>query len=158
MRPTGWGALRTFIYIWTGKKRSTLANGLCLGPHVVSSGGKLEAVDGKSLSQEDTLSLLHMPFIQQTSAPSRSRSVVPPLGSESGGGDTELVSTMLSRPNSIHFHLVLLRVSCFVCLLVCSLLFRAAPVTYVCSQAKGHIGSIAAGLYHSQSNTRSLTH
>ena len=46
-------------------------------------------------------------------------------------------------------------------------LFRATPAAYVSSQARGQIGAIAAGLYHSQAesatyttahgNTRSLT-
>ena len=37
-------------------------------------------------------------------------------------------------------------------------LFRAAPVTYGSSQARGQIGAIAAGLHHSHSNTRSEPH
>ena len=38
------------------------------------------------------------------------------------------------------------------------LLFRAAPMAYGSSQARGRIGAIAAGLHHSHSNTGSLTH
>ena len=34
-------------------------------------------------------------------------------------------------------------------------LFRATPVTYKCSQARGWIGAAAAGLYHNHSNARS---
>ena len=37
-------------------------------------------------------------------------------------------------------------------------LFRAAPMAYGGSQAKDPIGAIAAGLYHSHSNTRSQLH
>ena len=36
--------------------------------------------------------------------------------------------------------------------------FLAAPVAYGGSQARGQIGAIAAGLHHSHSNARSLTH
>ena len=36
--------------------------------------------------------------------------------------------------------------------------FRAAPTAYRGSQARGLIGTTAAGLLHSHSNTRSLTH
>ena len=39
-----------------------------------------------------------------------------------------------------------------------SLLFRATPATNVSSQARGQIGATAASLYHSHSNTGSLTH
>ena len=39
-----------------------------------------------------------------------------------------------------------------------SLLFRAALAAYRLSQARGLIGAIAAGLYHSHSNAGSLTH
>lgn len=38
------------------------------------------------------------------------------------------------------------------------LLFRATPVAYGSSQARGRIGAAAAGLCHSHSNARSLTH
>ena len=34
-------------------------------------------------------------------------------------------------------------------------LFRAAPIAYGSSQAKGHIGAVAAGRSHSHSNNRS---
>ena len=46
----------------------------------------------------------------------------------------------------------------FFCLLVCLFvcLFRARPVAYGCSQARGQIGATAASLYHS--NTRSKPH
>jgi len=37
----------------------------------------------------------------------------------------------------------------------CFLLFRAAPMAYGSSQARGLIGAAAAGLHHSHSNTRS---
>ena len=36
--------------------------------------------------------------------------------------------------------------------------FRAAPTAYGSSQAKDQIGAIAAGLFHSHSNVRPLTH
>ena len=44
-----------------------------------------------------------------------------------------------------------------VCILIVCLfcLFRAAPMAYGGSQARDPIGAIAAGLYHSRSNTRS---
>ena len=35
---------------------------------------------------------------------------------------------------------------------------RVAPTAYGGSQARGRIGAVAAGLHHSHSNTRSLTH
>ena len=38
------------------------------------------------------------------------------------------------------------------------LLCRAAPTAYEGSQARGQIGATAAGLHHSHSNARSLTH
>ena len=38
------------------------------------------------------------------------------------------------------------------------LLFRATPAAYGSSQARGQIGDTAAGLRHSHSNCRSLTH
>ena len=38
------------------------------------------------------------------------------------------------------------------------LLFRAAPAAYGSSQSRGQIGAAAAGLHHSHSNSRSLTH
>ena len=44
-----------------------------------------------------------------------------------------------------------------VCVCVC-VLFRAAPVAYGGSQARGPIGAIAAGLHHSHSNSRSEPH
>ena len=37
-------------------------------------------------------------------------------------------------------------------------LFRAAPVAYGGSQARGPVGAAAAGLHHSHSNAGSLTH
>ena len=37
-------------------------------------------------------------------------------------------------------------------------LFRAAPVAYGSSQARGQIRAVAAGLHHSHSKARSLTH
>ena len=40
----------------------------------------------------------------------------------------------------------------------CFLLFRAAPVAFGVSQARGQIGAVTAGLYHSHSNTRSELH
>ena len=39
-----------------------------------------------------------------------------------------------------------------------SSLFRATPVVYGSSQARGWIGAAAASLHHSHSNARSLTH
>ena len=45
---------------------------------------------------------------------------------------------------------------CFV--LFCFCLFRAAPVAYGSSQARGQIGAIAASLHHSHSNARSKPH
>ena len=36
--------------------------------------------------------------------------------------------------------------------------FRATPAVYGGSQARGQIGAVAAGLYHSHSNTRSKLH
>ena len=41
---------------------------------------------------------------------------------------------------------------------VCFLLFRAALVAYGCSQARDPIRATVAGLHHSLSNARSLTH
>ena len=38
------------------------------------------------------------------------------------------------------------------------LLFRAAPLAYGSSQARGHIGAVATGLHHSHSDTRSEPH
>ena len=38
------------------------------------------------------------------------------------------------------------------------LLFRTAPMVYGSSQARGHIGAVAAGLLHSHSNARSELH
>ena len=47
----------------------------------------------------------------------------------------------------------------FVYLLIYFLcLFRAAPVTYGNSQARGQIEAVAAGLQHSHSNVRSEPH
>ena len=43
-------------------------------------------------------------------------------------------------------------------LLLLFLLFKAAPMAYGGSQARGPIGATAASLHHSHSNTRSLTH
>ena len=37
-------------------------------------------------------------------------------------------------------------------------LFRAAPVVYTSSQARGQIGAAAASLHHSHSNARSKVH
>ena len=37
-------------------------------------------------------------------------------------------------------------------------LFRATPLAHGSSQARGQIGAIAAGLYHSHSNSRSMPH
>ena len=37
-------------------------------------------------------------------------------------------------------------------------LFRATPAAYGASQARGRIGAAAAGLHHSHSRARSLTH
>ena len=45
----------------------------------------------------------------------------------------------------------------FFCVLFC-FVFRAAPKAYGSSQAKDQIGAIAAGLFHSHSNVRPLTH
>ena len=42
-----------------------------------------------------------------------------------------------------------------VCVCVCVYLFRAAPAAYGGSQARSLIGTIAAVLYHSHSNTGS---
>ena len=42
-------------------------------------------------------------------------------------------------------------------LLLLFLLFKAAPMAYGGSQARGPIGATAASLHHSHSNTRSLT-
>ena len=39
---------------------------------------------------------------------------------------------------------------CFVCWLVCVLVFRAAPAAYGSSQARGQIGAKAASIHHSQ--------
>ena len=44
------------------------------------------------------------------------------------------------------------------CFIFCFLLFRAAPVAYGVSQARGQIGATAAGLHHSHSNTGSEPH
>ena len=44
------------------------------------------------------------------------------------------------------------------CLFVCLLLFRATPVAYGGSQARGLVRATAAGLHHSHSNTRSELH
>ena len=52
-------------------------------------------------------------------------------------------------------------VSLFVCLFVCYfgfLFFRAVPMAYGKSQARGPIGAAAASLDHSHSDARSLTH
>ena len=43
----------------------------------------------------------------------------------------------------------------FVCLLGFFLLFRALPVAYGSSQARGRIGAVAVSLHHSHSNARS---
>ena len=43
----------------------------------------------------------------------------------------------------------------FVVVVVFCLFFRAVPVAYGNSLAKGQIGAIGAGLYHSHSNVRS---
>ena len=43
----------------------------------------------------------------------------------------------------------------FVCLFFAFLLFRATPMAYGGSQARGQIGATAAGLHHSHSNARS---
>ena len=40
----------------------------------------------------------------------------------------------------------------------CFCFLRATPVAYGGSQARGLIGAVAAGLHHSHSNARSLTH
>ena len=40
----------------------------------------------------------------------------------------------------------------FILFIYLFLLFRAAPVAYGCSQARGQIGAAAAGLCHSHSN------
>ena len=45
----------------------------------------------------------------------------------------------------------------FFCVCVCVCFFRAAPVAYRSSQAKGQIRAAAASLRHSNSNTQSLT-
>ena len=45
--------------------------------------------------------------------------------------------------------------SIYIFLLLLLFLFRAAPVAYGVSQARGQIGAVAAGLYHSHSNVRS---
>ena len=45
----------------------------------------------------------------------------------------------------------------FICLFA-FFLFRAALTTYGSSQARGQIGAIAAGLYHSHSNAGSKPH
>ena len=37
-------------------------------------------------------------------------------------------------------------------------IFRPAPVAYGSSQARGWVRTVAAGLHHSHSNARSLTH
>ena len=44
----------------------------------------------------------------------------------------------------------------FLCLCVSS--YKASPSAYGDSQARGRIGAIAAGVYHSHSNARSPTH
>ena len=54
-------------------------------------------------------------------------------------------------------------VICFLCslkinMLLSFFLFRAAPAAYESSQARGWIGAIAAGLYHSHSNVGSKLH
>ena len=41
---------------------------------------------------------------------------------------------------------------------VFALLFRAAPMAYGGSQARGRIGATAAGLHHGHSHARSSTH
>ena len=46
----------------------------------------------------------------------------------------------------------------FFCLFCLFAFFRAAPVAYGDSQARGLIGAVAAGLHHSHSNTRSEPH
>ena len=46
----------------------------------------------------------------------------------------------------------------FVCLLVCFVFSRAALTAYGGSQARGLIGTVAAGLHHSHSNTGSEPH
>ena len=43
----------------------------------------------------------------------------------------------------------------FVCLFIYLLLFRATPVAYGSSQARGLIGAATSGLHRSHSNTRS---
>ena len=43
----------------------------------------------------------------------------------------------------------------FVVVLFCFFFFRAAPVAYRGSQARGQIGAVAVGLHHSHSNSGS---
>ena len=44
---------------------------------------------------------------------------------------------------------------CYVYFNTIKYFFRAAPMTYGGSQARGLIGAVTAGLYHSHSNSRS---
>ena len=46
----------------------------------------------------------------------------------------------------------------FLFILFIFLVFRAVPVAYGGSQARGQFGAVAAGLYHSHSNARSELH
>ena len=45
-----------------------------------------------------------------------------------------------------------------ICLFICLFAFRAAPMTYGGSQARGRIEVVAADLCHSHSNTGSIPH
>ena len=62
-----------------------------------------------------------------------------------------------ARKKEILLSLMLLFVLPSICYLFIYLLFRAAPLAYGSSQARGPIGAAAAGLCHSQGNTGSLT-
>ena len=63
-------------------------------------------------------------------------------------GHLASVSLLCPRPQVLHQD-VFVFVFCF---------FRAAPTAYGGSQASGQIGATAAGLHHSHSNARALTH
>ena len=69
------------------------------------------------------------------------------------------MNKLLSKLGSEQIDLSTKRAFCFSSeFLDCLFVFRAAPTAYWGSQARGQIGAVAAGLCHSHSNTRSLTH
>ena len=79
------------------------------------------------------------------------------LGTRKGEGAGKVTFYAIGR--TLH---VIIRITpvteCFVLLLSFFCLFRAAPAAYASSQARGRIGTVAAGLHHSRSNVGSDMH